>query len=125
MKTNFIALAVLASSLAFVGNAAAQDTTDTPSDTTDVAIVDREIDPALRDLIQEFRDQRQDVLQLLRELRARLANATEEERRAIIAEFRLEVRERNQAERELRKELRKRRLELIRERRQIRAGQGD
>jgi hypothetical protein len=124
MKTRLITLAALAGSLLFVGTAAAQDNTTTrPSDVV-ITPTDREMDPALRELIEEFRAQRRDVLELLKTLRERLANATEDERRAIIAEFRNEVKERNQAERELRKELRRRRLELIRERR-ANAGTGD
>jgi hypothetical protein len=122
MKTKLITLAALAGSLLLASTAVAQDTT-TPRDA--VVTTDHELDPELRELINEFREQRRDVLDLLRTLRERLANATEEERRAIIAEFRAEVRERNQAERELRKELRRRRHEIIRERRAAAAGSGE
>jgi hypothetical protein len=82
-------------------------------DTTDTTLPDD-----LRALIQQFREQRQEILQARQQLIERLRNCTEEERRAIIDAFRQEQRERLQAERELRREIREQVMEMRRNRRQ-------
>lgn len=126
MNKKLITLTILAGSLALTGLASAQET-DTP--TTDLPpgidkpLVLPDRPEWLRDLRQQFIDQRRDqvadLIEARRLLRERLANATEEERREIIREFRQLHRERIAAERELRKEFRRQVRELRRDRRHV------
>ena len=121
MNKKLISLTVLAGSLAFAGLASGQNS-DVPGN--DEPVVQRDRDRVrLRELRRDFVEQRHEQLGDLREarrqLRQRLANATEEERKRIIREFRELHRERIAHERELRKDFRRQLHEMRRERRRI------
>jgi Spy/CpxP family protein refolding chaperone len=122
MKFNIAALLLL--TLAFcwrASTALGQATVETPDrPDAEIAGANVELPPfpdALRDLIEEFKAQRQDILAARLALVEALKNATEEERRTLIAQFREEQRDRIAAEKELRKEIRRRLQELRRQRR--------
>jgi Spy/CpxP family protein refolding chaperone len=120
--TALLVLTVLFSWPASTAFGAANDNANEHANKPDVEISpgDAEQPPfpdALRDLIEEFKAQRQDLLAARQALVEALRNATEEERRALIDAFRKENRERLKAEKELRKEIRRRLQELRRQRR--------
>lgn len=71
----------------------------------------------LRALIQQFREQRQEILQARQQLAERLRTCTDAERQAIMDQFRLEQRERLQQERELRRQVKEQTMEIRRQRR--------
>jgi hypothetical protein len=71
----------------------------------------------LRGLIQQFREQRHEILQARQQLAERLRTCTEAEREAIMEQFRLEQRERLQQERELRRQVKEQTMEIRRQRR--------
>jgi hypothetical protein len=122
MKLKLIASFALAVVFCWRANSAlAQATVDTPDrPDTEIAPADVTLPPfpeALRELIAEFKAQRQEILAARLALVESLKNATEEERRALIQAFREQHRELILAEKELRKEIRRRLQELRRERR--------
>ena len=122
MKKKIIGLAALVGALALTGLAQAQTDHPTPPGRPDHEIVHPPLPDALKELIQQFKDQRQDILEARRALIERLKTATEEERKAIIEEFRKEQKDRILAERELRKALRRHLEELRRLRRNAGGG---
>ncbi|HEX9784547.1 MAG TPA: hypothetical protein VGA56_17705 [Opitutaceae bacterium] len=122
MKNKLIATLALAGSVLLATSALAQDGTTEP--TTPPGIETGA--GAIRELRLQFREQRaatmEDFIQARRELRERLKNASEEERRAMLAEFRELHKDRIQAERELRREFRSQVHEVRRERRRLHNG---
>lgn len=125
MKLSIITLAAIAGALLLPVAARAQSTGAGPGpgpvvegvDTSDTTLPDD-----LRALIQQFREQRQEILQAREQLVERLRNCTEAERQAIVEAFRQEQRERLQAERELRRQIREQVMEMRRHRRQAGGG---
>jgi hypothetical protein len=123
MKSKILLLAAVVGLLPLAGlTAVAQDTTTPTPPTT--GIVRPPLPDAIKDLMQQFREQRREFLQARQQLVERLKTASEEERKALVAQFRLEQRTRLQAQMELRKEIRRQLLELRRQRRQAGAGSG-
>ncbi len=121
MKLRIFTLAAIAGALLLPVAARAQSNGAGPGpgpivegvDTSDTTLPDD-----LRALIQQFREQRQEILQARQQLVERLRTCTEAERQAIVDAFRLEQRERLQAERELRRQIREQVMEMRRHRRQ-------
>jgi hypothetical protein len=117
MKTKLVTAIVIASAAFVVSGAYAQDAITPPSGPGAGAI---------RELRLQFRQERaatmEEFIQARRELRQRLVNATEEERKAMVGEFRALYKERIEAERELRRELRTEIREIRKERRNLAPG---
>jgi hypothetical protein len=129
MKTTTALLIASSALFALAGNAFGQTTVEPgPGPEPGLGPIERVTPPPLPEeiqaLIQQFREQRQEILRLRAELIARLRNCTEEERAAIVAEFRAQYRDQIRAQIELRKQIRRELMELRRERRRLRAGAG-
>jgi hypothetical protein len=126
MKSRAFALLAVAGSLACAGMANAQTTAPAVTPPTPPSTSGLQQRPAMRDglkdLAQQFRERRADILAARQALVERLKTATDEEKKALVESFRAAQRERIAAERELRKSIREDMKRLRDQRRNAAAG---
>ena len=102
----------------------AQDAGTEPVPAPDPAITKPALPPDLQELIKTYRHARGDLLRQRVRLIEKLKTCTDEERAALIAKFRAEMRESLKEQAQLRKQIRRELMQLRRERRRAAAGGG-